>query len=260
MFNIPSVTDIFKTFLGLSLLGIFVSIYLPDKNMQLEKQYHDDYWKRTELLDQQFDETVKDIIMYSREMDSLNNALSTNPRYKTDKAALESHHFLFNTVYRLSTTKTSKSKELDIKQKLERAIYERQIASLKLQDAFMSYLFWSSIICMLICLWGMSIRENWTDIILRKEAHSKVYYSCCQSCGRRFNSMIQPPSIDGNREKVIAYCSSCHDGVYFLNLSLTPTMVYESALLTLKPKSKFRKRIIEAKIHGLERWAQIKYF
>lgn len=95
------------------------------------------------------------------------------------------------------------------------------------------------------------------DIKLRKRQslNMPTYSDNCQSCGKRFNSMVKY----GNEKdgcKNYHFCDACYQDGNFTNPDLTLKEIKEQRKkeLELKKYSKFRIRVILSDIKLLERW------
>jgi hypothetical protein len=80
----------------------------------------------------------------------------------------------------------------------------------------------------------------------------------CQSCAKRFNSMVQNAKFNDGQINPY-YCAECFTNNQFTNSALTKDLVLSNYLTTKKIKDMISKQIAKSKIQNLLRWREGPY-
>lgn len=165
-----------------------------------------------------------------------------------------------DSIARLLEIYNIKNKELEIKNdELEIKKYELNSLGDYVDeiDSFSMYLCGIGLLLFISGIGGWFRYEDSEEkIVNRKNLHLPTYSIRCQSCGRRFNSMVQYGTQKNEIDKNYHFCSDCYENGTFKNKSLTLDEIKNSTKKALRNKGKGRLYIRRYMVllKNLDRW------
>lgn len=124
-----------------------------------------------------------------------------------------------------------------------------------------NYFFKAFIFLVFFGVVGLILQDERNYLNKRQEFLSKeTFFSCCQSCGKKFSSMVNKgTNSDGTKNH--AFCVSCFDKGEFVEPDLTVEEFLKRSEADIKSgKIKYRRKYAIGKLLELERWQKDDYF
>lgn len=115
---------------------------------------------------------------------------------------------------------------------------------------------------LVLCVIGLvnfyKIQKVSDELLRRQLADRPQFYIRCQSCAKRFSSIIIR-GTEANGEKSSAFCKECYQEGRFVDLDLKNNDVISSILHVKKISKKYKKRKVEKMVKALDRWRESPY-
>lgn len=257
MFSLPSIPDnIHKIFLALSLVGLYFSwnyvFNTPDKSVKETENY----FKQSEAL-------IDSLNVISYQMESINAKTLSDSLNKISKGITEEQKEYFK-----NSIREAKHRLAVESSRFEHysSLYDSYTANHKLlihinksKGLAANITYYVSMAMFLISVYYMFRRTQIEEELFLSEHRAKMYKPFCQSCGKRFTSMVKAP-VTNEGEKISSFCSNCHDGTDFIDMSMTKEKVYNNIISELSLTQNKDKAKVKKLVNSLERWARTRYF
>lgn len=138
--------------------------------------------------------------------------------------------------------------------------YENKLLHIELKKSLYTIIIIGGFVVFYLGLTSLIRIEAHKNELLKSELVSKKkYYTKCQSCGRKFSSMVIY-GTEKNAEINSAFCKDCYELGEFTNPDLTMEQVFNERIKYLnKPCLKIKKFMARVHFSILDRWNKDQY-